>query len=91
MKDIKLNDAQIEALSTFYMGVSAIADLYTAKGGDMSVESMKEFFDLIVEGANLTTASIATSTPKDIKDQIDLDDANIIDFEAYKRNGGLLN
>ena len=91
MKNIKLNDAQIEALSTFYMGVSAIADVYTAKGGDMSVEAMKKFFDLIVEGANLTTASIATNTSQEVKDQIDLDDAQIIDFEAYKRNGGLLN
>lgn len=93
MKDIKLTDVQIEALSTFYMGITAIADMYTAyqtAGKDMSLETMHKFFALIVEGANLTSATIANNTSQEVIEQIE-GEADVIDFEAYKRNGGYLN
>lgn len=93
MKDIKFNDAQIDALATFYMGISSVADMYKAyqkAGVDLSPEVMHKFFALIVEGADITAESIRIHTDPKVAAELDAAD-NIIDFEAYKRNGGYLN
>lgn len=103
---VKFTDNQVAALATFFGGVSELLKRHAAKGKDATIEDMRLTLDVINVGSVITAAQFQAnlSTQEVYGAALDAEKfnkvedaaindavADIVDLEAYRAKGGLLN
>jgi hypothetical protein len=96
----KLTDNQISALSLFYGGASVLTQNALDKGDKLTLEEAIRAIRTIHVGATLTGLQMSADLSfnevymdeqNDGRNDAPSLEADVVDLEAYRKNGGLLN
>ena len=93
MAERKLNDNEIGILARFYTGISAISTAALAHGDGLTLENARVLLNLIEQGCQATAEGMRAANPEQYSRVEVADDigAEVIELDAYRANGGLLN
>lgn len=95
MAERKLNDAEIHALVTFYTGISAVSLAAQNYGDKLTLEAARTLLQFIETGCQATAEKMRDADPEyyanRAAEQQEAGEADVIELDAYRQAGGLLN